>query len=207
MACQYTNLADVEQFRKDVQHKDFISTSLLLEEIQLAYDIEDNLIPLQRGGHIIKTSIGPIQYGLPPETVKDSLNLGLEVPTYYIIPFHRFNKKFGISVAEFEFPAYFNFFVKHKQVILICTKEAEASIRIVFQETLLGPLDHKNLFQDFHPNNPKEAYPNFHKELSIFSKNPTNPDEPLQIDTLLKFIIYEENNFLQINELVQIDNG
>lgn len=49
---------------------------------------------------------------MPPETVKDSLNLGIEIPTYYIIPTNRFDKKFGISVAEFEFPAYFNFFVK-----------------------------------------------------------------------------------------------
>jgi hypothetical protein len=87
---------------------------------------------------------------MPPETVKDSLNLGLEIPTYYIIPTKRypfclmcsFDKKYGISVAEFEFPAYFNFFVKKRQISLICTAEVEQAIRTVFQETLLGPTDY-----------------------------------------------------------------
>lgn len=68
----------------------------------------------------MKTSEGPIQFGLPPETVKDTMSLGIEVPTYYIIPTQRFDKKFGINVAEFEFPAYFNFFIKKRQVTLIC---------------------------------------------------------------------------------------
>lgn len=50
------------------------------------------LLKLNRGGLIIQTCEGPIQYGLPPETVKDSMSLGVEVPTYYIIPSQRFNK-------------------------------------------------------------------------------------------------------------------
>lgn len=45
-------------------------------------------------------------------------------------------------MAEFEFPAYYNFFVNKRQVSLICTKKVEAAIRIVFQETLLGPQEH-----------------------------------------------------------------
>jgi hypothetical protein len=86
---------------------------------------ENCVIVLPKGGLIIKTDTVPIQFGLPPETVKDSLNLGLEVPTYYIIPTNRFDRKHGINVAEFEFPAYFNFFIKRKKITLICTEEAE----------------------------------------------------------------------------------
>jgi hypothetical protein len=83
-----------------------------------------------------------------PETVKDHLILGLEffkkylkgleVPTIFIMPTHRFDKKFCLSVAEFEFPAYFNFFVKRRKVILICDKNGEKAVRDIFQETLLG---------------------------------------------------------------------
>jgi len=51
---------------------------------------------------------------MPPETVKDSLKLGIKVPTYFIIPTNRFDRKSGINVAEFEFPAYFNFFCNLK---------------------------------------------------------------------------------------------
>lgn len=51
---------------------------------------------------------------MPPETVKDAINQELDIPVYYIIPKDRFDKKYGINVAEFEFPAYFNFFVKKR---------------------------------------------------------------------------------------------
>jgi len=62
------------------------------------------------------------------------------VPTYYILPSKRFDKKNGVNVAEFEFPAYFNFFIKKRKCTLICTAEAERAVRTIFQETLLGPL-------------------------------------------------------------------
>jgi hypothetical protein len=69
---------------------------------------------------------------MPPETVKDSLVLGLEVPTYYIIPSKRFDRKSGVNVAEFEFPAYFNFFMKRRKITLICNQQEEKPIRTVF---------------------------------------------------------------------------
>lgn len=37
-----------------------------------------------------------------------------------------------MSTAEFEFPAYFNFFCKKRQITLICSKDAEYAIRAVF---------------------------------------------------------------------------
>jgi hypothetical protein len=59
--------------------------------------------------------------------------LGIKIPEYYIIPTNRFNKKLGLVVADFEFPAYFQYFCnKCNQVTLICTKEAEKAIKIVF---------------------------------------------------------------------------
>lgn len=41
------------------------------------------VISLPRGGIIINTTKkGPIQFGMPPETIKDSMALGIQVPTY-----------------------------------------------------------------------------------------------------------------------------
>ena len=93
---------------------------------------------------MVSTSIGPIQFGMPPETIKDHMTLGLEIPAHYIVPPASFYRVVGptqgINVAEFEFPAYCNFFFKRKQVNLICTTERmEGRIRQVFQETLFGP--------------------------------------------------------------------
>ncbi len=101
---------------------------------------QGNLIRLPRGGIIVKTSAGNVQFGMPPETVKDSMMMGLDVPVYYVLPTKRFDFKVCLNVAEFEFPAYFNFFIRKKQVFMICTNEDEMAIRTVFQETLLGPV-------------------------------------------------------------------
>jgi hypothetical protein len=101
---------------------------------------DETLLELPKGGYIVKTAtLGNIQFGLPPETIKDTLKSGLEVPTIFIVPSVRFDRKSGLNVAEFEFPAYFNFFIRKKPVTLICTQEAEKALRTVFQETLLGP--------------------------------------------------------------------
>ena len=58
--------------------------------------------------------------------------MGLEVPKYYIVPFKRFDGKYGVNLAEFEFPAYFNFFVKKTYVTLITTYEVEKAIMTAF---------------------------------------------------------------------------
>jgi hypothetical protein len=106
---------------------------------------ETNVISLPRGGLIIQTPIGNIQLGMPPDTVKDSICMGIEIPEYYIVPSRKFDSRVCLNVSEFEFPAYFNFFVRKKQISLICTADQEKKIRAVFQETLLGPVDHEVL--------------------------------------------------------------
>ena len=51
------------------------------------------------------------------------MRLGLPVPEFYIVPVERFCRDMGpalgINLAEFEFPAYFNFFVRQKNCTLI----------------------------------------------------------------------------------------
>ena len=72
------------------------------------------------------------------------MRLGLEVPSVYIVPVDRVSREMGhtlgVNLAEFEFPAYFNYFVQQKQCTLIIdSDDAENNIRRVFNETLLGP--------------------------------------------------------------------
>ena len=50
--------------------------------------IARNVIELPRGGYLVSTDVvlaGGVQFGIPPETIKDSLNLGLEVPHIFVI--------------------------------------------------------------------------------------------------------------------------
>jgi len=116
-------------------------------EIDTAYELIPHLeiIDLPRGGVSIETqAVGHVQFGIPPETIKDSMKLGIAVPSVYIVPVDRFCREFGpalgVNLAEFEFPAYFNFFVQRKRCTLIVDSvDAERNIRRVFSETLLGP--------------------------------------------------------------------
>lgn len=125
---------------------------------------------------------------------------GFSVPNAYIVPVERFCREMGpalgINLAEFEFPAYFNYFVRNKRCTLVVDSEdAESNIRRVFGETLLGPgqfRDHSapkpNEDEDFDPSFPREARPNFYKEFYHFrtAEKSTNYQE-LTIDTLLEF--------------------
>src|SRR4051812_14823807 len=95
---------------------------------------------LPRGGVYVHTSEGPVQFGAPPETIKDVLALQLDAPVAYVLPRDLFDRRRGISVAEFEFPAYYNFFLlKRKVRLVVDDKSVEMRIRAVFQETLFGP--------------------------------------------------------------------
>lgn len=160
---------------------------------------------LPRGGISIETqAVGRVQFGIPPETIKDSMILGLGVPSVYIVPIERFCREMGpalgINLAEFEFPAYFNYFVRQKRCTLVVdSTEAEQDIRAVFGETLLGPGQFRNrrtptpnVDEDFDPQFPEKARPNFYKEFYHFrtSEESTNFQE-LTIDVLIDFCHFE----------------
>ena len=97
--------------------------------------VNDAVVTLSRGGWYIQTSAGPVQVGLPPETIKDSMSMGLPVPTLFVLPKELFDRRRGVNVAECEFPAYFNYFaMKRKIRLLVDSPEMERRVRAVFEE-------------------------------------------------------------------------
>jgi glyoxylase-like metal-dependent hydrolase (beta-lactamase superfamily II) len=160
---------------------------------------------LPRGGMSIETkAVGRVQLGIPPETIKDSMQMGLEVPRVYIVPVERFCREMspalGINLAEFEFPAYFNFFVRGKKCVLVVdSDEAEENIRSVFEETLLGPKQFRGVSpishepEDFDPSYPKESRPDFSKEFRHFRvSEKTDVHTELSTDMLLEFCHFRD---------------
>lgn len=59
------------------------------------------------------------------------MSLGYNVPQYFVIGVEMFDRIGARSLAEFEFPAYFNFFCLKRQVTIICRKYMKDSIRKV----------------------------------------------------------------------------
>jgi hypothetical protein len=125
------------------------------------------------------------------------MRLGIPVPQVYIVPVERFCREMGpalgVNLAEFEFPAYFNFFVYKKQCTLVVdSQDAEDNIRRVFEETLLGPQQFRRREdpiqfedEDFAPDFPRNAVPNFEKELGFFRI--LGDGSELTLDKLLTF--------------------
>jgi hypothetical protein len=104
----------------------------------------------------------------------------------------------GVNLAEFEFPAYFNFFIYKKRCTLVVdSQEAEDNICRVFNETLLGPAQFRRKNdpvpyeeEDFAPDFPRDAIPNLEKELRYFRIMPDGRE--LAVDLLLDFSQFKQ---------------
>jgi len=162
-------------------------------------------ISLPRGGTNINTqAVGRVQFGMPPETIKDSMQMGFPVPTVYIVPTECFCREYGpalgVNLAEFEFPAYFNFFIlKRSLTLVVDSPDMEMNIRRVFGETLLGPAQFRrkeNSVQfeeeDFSNDYPRETIPNLAKELEYFRWEGTSAE--LRIEKVIKFCHFSKKN-------------
>lgn len=97
------------------------------------------LTALPRGGYLVDTSAGYVQFGSPPETLKDTIFLPKGVPSVFVLPMEHFDPKQGMSVAEIEFPIYFNFFLKKKKTKIYVNPDHIDNMRIVLQESVFGP--------------------------------------------------------------------
>jgi len=162
------------------------------------------MIELPKGGLVIRTLLGNLQFGMPPETVKDTFLIEGGVPEYYIIPSQKFDWQDGINFMEFEFPVYCNFFIKKKvKTKLICTQETKKKIEIIFQETLLGPKDLSKFSNDFWEN--YKVIPDIQKELKHFAVNPFNPSQKLTLDLFIDFIIFDNKMKAEISDTIQVN--
>ena len=149
------------------------------------------IIELEKGGMIVETSIGDIQFGVPPETIKDSLELGRDVPTIYLAPKNLFSFKRMASFIDIEFPIYYNFFIKKRKITVICTEEQKNIIQGVMEESLFGP-QNLNIEYEYIGGKSNPFYPNLKKEMRFFSKHPIE-DRETTLNDLMSFFILSEN--------------
>jgi CRP-like cAMP-binding protein/ribonuclease BN (tRNA processing enzyme) len=147
-------------------------------------------IALPRGGYYVRTSRGPIQIGMPPETIKDVMELELDVPIAYVLPRELFDRRRGLSVAEFEFPTYYSFFLlKRKCRLVVPTPDVERRVRSIFQESLFGPVG-EPLASEFADGYPEARRPSFKKESDYFRTVPGRGR--IDVDDLVDFVPMEE---------------
>jgi CRP-like cAMP-binding protein len=102
-------------------------------------ELTETVTQLPRGGFLVTTSIGYIQFGIPPESIKDTMLLPAGIPLIYVLPAEYFNWIKGISIAELEFPIYYNYFIRHKKTRIVCFPGEVSKFKKVLQESLFGP--------------------------------------------------------------------
>ncbi|MBX3206476.1 MAG: cyclic nucleotide-binding domain-containing protein [Labilithrix sp.] len=161
-------------------------------------------LALPRGGYYVRTSAGPVQIGVPPETIKDVMELKLDVPVAYVLPRELFDRRRGLSVAEFEFPAYYSFFLlKRRCRLVVVSRDVERRVRSIFQESLFGP-SAGPLPSEFADGFPESHRPDFQKESDYFRTVPGKGR--LTVDDLIEFIVADQGT-AKIGDDVTIEIG
>ncbi|MBI3891992.1 MAG: cyclic nucleotide-binding domain-containing protein [Candidatus Wallbacteria bacterium] len=148
-------------------------------------------IVLPRGGVIFPTSSGWIQYGAVPETIKDTMVLPDGVPQCFVVGPRLFSAERGISLAELEFPAYFNFFVRKRRTIVICRSKQRSLLEQVIGMSLFGPaqvdpIELQRTAADF--------MPDLGSEMAHFRRNPMMSDQPMMLEDLIELREFDEGS-------------
>ncbi|MBN2736712.1 MAG: cyclic nucleotide-binding domain-containing protein [Spirochaetales bacterium] len=133
-------------------------------------EIKGDLTVLPRGGYLLKTPVGYIQFGAPPETIKDTMSLPESVPQIFVLPREMFHREKGISVAELEFPIYYNFFIRKRRTRIIGTRAQMGRLIRTLNEAVFGPKD-VSLLKDMHPSFDRGYLPDLRSEMNYFRGN------------------------------------
>ncbi|MBN2531756.1 MAG: cAMP/cGMP-dependent 3',5'-cyclic-AMP/GMP phosphodiesterase [Spirochaetales bacterium] len=152
---------------------------------------------LPRGGILVNTPVGYIQFGAPPETIKDTMYLPESVPDIFVLPNQLFNWDKGISLAELEFPVYYNFFLKQKKTRIICNKKQAKQLMKVLQEAVFGPKE-LDITNDFYSTRDDLEITNLKAELQYY-KNFTFRD-------LVSLEYFVDNTYTFEDITISIDN-
>ena len=162
----------------------------------MSLDADRKIKQLPRGGQLIQTKSGPFQFGVPPETIKDTM--ATEVPATFILPGAMFSMDAGISMGELEFPIYYHFFFKQKKIRVICTPSQQRRLEIMLREALFGP-DHLDYEREFVNGSHTPGFPDLRAEMIRFRTMPINGETRLlELEDVVEFLTMSPENPVQL---------
>jgi CRP-like cAMP-binding protein len=163
-------------------------------------------ICLPKGGILIPTAGGNIQFGIPSETIKDTMTLEGGVPATYIVPNFMFDITRGVSLADVEFPIYFNFFIKKGKTRIVCSENQRKRIENVISEALFGP-ESIDVRDEFVEGEDTPGFTTLKAEMDYFKKMPMTPKGMLSLDDLVEFSVFDDKKTTRFNDIeVQFDS-
>jgi CRP-like cAMP-binding protein len=143
-----------------------------------------DVVTLPRGGYWLRTPLGPLQVGAPPETLKDTLAHKEGVPRIVILPPRLVDVRRGVANADLEFLVYWNLFARKRPLVVIGLPEQAAAVRTALQESLLGPAD-VDVHADVAPGHP---VPDLAREMKWFRRGNYLHDGLLSLDDAYVFL-------------------
>lgn len=143
---------------------------------------------LPRGGVVVRTSAGPIQFGLPPETIKDSMGTDRGVPNVFVLTPTFFDYARGVSFAEAEFPLFYNFFLKQKRARIVCTASQRDRVERIMAESLFGPETVDISSELPGPRDSCPWSPSLRRELGHFRRSPIVGGREMVLADLVEFV-------------------
>lgn len=151
------------------------------------------VIQLSRGGTLIKTPCGCLQIGAPPETIKDTMKILGDVPDTFVIPNKVFSAERGVSLADFEFPTYYNFFIKRRPVHIIGFDHQLKTCQHVVREALLGP-ESINLLREFPYGINRDLIPNLRAEMECLRADSLSGKRKAELADMIVPVSWGPNN-------------
>ncbi|MBX7058272.1 MAG: cAMP/cGMP-dependent 3',5'-cyclic-AMP/GMP phosphodiesterase [Leptospirales bacterium] len=116
-------------------------------------------------------------------------------PQIFVLPNSFFHVEKGISVAELEFPIYYNHFLRQKKTYIVCTREQRDQLIVVLNEAVFGP-DVVDLRSEYVDGENTFGYPDMKSEMDFFRGN-------RQLDDLVKFVIFKDHKVRLNNVLIE----
>ncbi len=157
---------------------------------------------LPRGGTYVRTPVGPVQIGVPPETIKDSMALGIPLPDVFVVPPDLFDRRRGLTLAEIEFPSYYNYFVLKRRARLVVEDTSTADrLRTMMRESLFAsrrPTNH----EEFASTYAQEARPDFVRETDHFRRGPDGHCK--DVDDLVEFRVMDAAGVADVDDRLRI---
>lgn len=158
------------------------------------------VLQLPRGGTLVKTPEGNLQIGATPETIKDTLRLIGEVPDTFVLPNKLFSSERGVSLADIEFPAYYNYFLKNRQIKLIGQTHQLEMILNVLREAVLGP-DQVQLAREYPFGLNRELIPDLRAEMEFLRAKDLTGKRKMELTDIAQAIPWGPNNRVPFGRL------
>lgn len=169
-------------------------------------DRNQDIQSLPRGGLLITACRNPVQFGIPPETIKDTMVNG--VPNIFIVPGTLFSLEKGISLMELEFPVYYHFFFLKQKVQVVCTHAQKQRIQTILSEALFGPRNLTHLVAEFPKGASTPGFPDLKAEMAHFRTLPVNGRmKKLTLSDVIRFHVFDRTGTVRIEDLtIHVDD-